>query len=91
MAVQRAHKRAGLALGAQVRVDLEEAGGAQLHELAGGVGGLRGGFFSDEDDVHVRDVVQLAGAALAHGHHRERGVRVVVAVDLADGDGEGGG
>ena len=91
VAVQGAHERAGLALGAQVAVHLEEAGGAQLHELAGGAGRLGGGVVGDEDDVHVGDVVQLAGAALAHGDDGEPRVRFLVAVDVADGDGEGGG
>ena len=88
VAVDGAHERAGLALGAEVGVDLEEARGAKLHHGAGGLGCRGCGWFGDEDDVDVRDVVQLAGAALAHRHDREAGVGVVVAVGFADGDGQ---
>jgi len=84
VAGQRADQRPGPAFGPQVRVDREDAalgGGPRAHadqpggEPAGG--GQRGGLvlvldrFGHEDHVDVAGVVQLAAAALAHGHHGE--------------------
>ena len=92
MTGQRADQRSGPALGPQVRVDREDAalrGGPRAHpdhpggEAAGG--GQRGGLvlvldrFGHEDHVDVAGVVQLAAAALAHGHDGQ-----------ADGGGAGG-
>ena len=82
VAGQRADQRAGPAFRAQVRVDREDAafrGGPRAHadqpgrQAAGGA--QRGGLvlvldrFGHEDHVDVAGVVQLAAAALAHGHH----------------------
>ena len=82
MAGQRADQRAGPAFRAQVRVDREDAafrGGPRAHadqpgrEAAGGA--QRGGLvlvldrFGHEDHVDVAGIVQLAAAALTHGHH----------------------
>src|SRR6185369_5567269 len=73
-------------LGPQVRVDREDAalrGGPRTHpdhpggEAAGG--GQRGGLvlvlerFGHEDHVDVAGVVELAAAALAHGHDGQAG------------------
>ena len=86
MTGQRADQRPGPALGPQVRVDREDAafrGGPRAHpdhpggEAAGG--GQRGGLvfvldrFGYEDHVDVAGVVELAAAALAHGHDGQAG------------------
>ena len=82
VAGQRADQRAGPAFRPQVRVDGEDAafrGGPRADpdqpggEAAGG--GQRRGLvlvldrFGHEDHVDVAGVVELAAAALAHGHH----------------------
>ena len=69
--VKRAHQLAVLAFGPQRRVDFEERVGGEPHHLAGHPGGDRVGILRDEDDVDVADVVQFAGAALAHRDHRQ--------------------
>ena len=84
VAGQGADQRALTALGPEVRVDGEDAalGGGpgadadQARGQAAGGGQRRGlvpgsvsGRFGDEDHVDVAGVVQLAGAALTHGHH----------------------
>ena len=86
VAGQRADQRSGPALGPQVRVDREDAafrGGPRAHpdqpggEAAGG--GQRRGLvlvldrFGHEDHVDVAGVVELAAAALAHGHDGQAG------------------
>ena len=94
--IQRAHQRAPLALGPQGRIDLEEHPAADVDELARPAhrAGVRG--LGDEDDVHVRDVVQLLGTALPHRQHRQPGglllvLRPRLAVDRAAGHREGSG
>ena len=86
-----AHKGTVLALRPEGRVNLEEGAAADADELAGETGRPAVGRFGDEDDVDVGDVVQLAGAALAHRHDGDAGVEGFVAVDPADGDGQRGG
>ena len=66
---QGAHQRALLTFGAQGRVHLEEHARADVDELAGPARGAGIGGLGHEDHVHVRDVVQLAGATLAHRQH----------------------
>ena len=83
--VQAAHERAVLALGPQVRVDLPERWlegelGDALHgvhrEAGGDLDGLLG--LGHEDHVDVAEVVQLAGAGLAHADDRQLGRRDVL-------------
>ncbi len=66
---QGAHQRALLTLGAQGRIHLEEHARADVDELAGPARGAGIGGLGHKDHVHVRDVVQLAGATLAHRQH----------------------
>ena len=91
VAGRRPHQRAGLALGAQRRVDLPGGAVADPHHPGGqlrrrgehprlvGLSGaravLRRRVVGGEDDVDVGDVVELLGAALAHGDHRQPGRR----------------
>ena len=101
MAGHGAHERAVLALGAQGRVDLPQGPGrrrrrADPHQSGREVGGDSGrlllghalGRLRDEDDVDVRDVVELAATGLAHGDDREPGV-VGIRAHLVAGDGQG--
>ena len=87
VAGQGTDQRAVAAFGAQVRVDGENAAlrggpGADTDHARGqpAGGGQRRRLvavpdrFRDEDHVHIAGVVQLASAALAHGHHREPGM-----------------
>ena len=83
--LERAHERAVLALGPEVRVDLPQrrldAGspmtasrssrGASRRRARERRHGLLVGGLGDEDDVDVADVVELAGAGLAHADDRE--------------------
>jgi hypothetical protein len=75
-----AHERAGLALGAQRRVDLPGRLPADPHEGRGGlrrrrdrralrIAGIHR--LGDEDDVDIAHIVQLATARLAHGDDRQ--------------------
>ncbi len=101
VAGHRAHQRAGLALGAQRRVDRPQ------RALAGGCGAgahRRGrqqrtdpqrlvlvgpvGRLGDEDDVDVGDVVELAAAGLAHADDRQPALLVSGPVPLP-GDRQG--
>ena len=75
-----ADQRALLALRPQRRVDLEERIRGEPDQLAGDPRGDRVGVLAHEDDVDVADVVELAGAALAHRDDGQpRGGRVVAA------------
>ena len=89
--VERADQLARSTLRAQRRVDLEERHRPDAHHLSGHTAGPRVGGLGDEDDVDVRDVVELARPALAHGHHPEPGRHRRVRVDGGHGDGEGRG
>ena len=90
VAAQRAHECPGPALRAQVRVDLPDRAlarrlAAQPHHARSQCGrraqggGLLDplGRLSDEDHVHVADVVQLAPAALAHPDDGQSSLRGV--------------
>ena len=85
--IKRAHERAGLALRPQVRVDLKEARGTNPIEFRRDARNPRGGLGADEDNVHVRDVIELVRAALAQGHDGQLGVERSLVIDDADGDG----
>ena len=91
--IQGAHQRTALALRPECCIDLEEHAAADVDELARPThrAGVRR--FGDEDDVHVRDVVQLLGTALTHRQHRQPGglllvLRPRLAVDHAAGNRE---
>ena len=102
VAGERPDEGAGLALGAQVGIDRPDHALRRLHRAGphqrrgepgrGGDGPLLVAALhrlSDEDDVHVADVVQLAAAALAHRDDGEPG-RLGVRRQLRPGDGQGG-
>ena len=80
-----------LAFGPQRRIDLEEGLRREPHHLAGHPGGHGVGLLGDEDDVDVADVVQLAGAALAHRDDRKPRRLAVLAAHRARRDLQRGG
>ena len=86
MRIQSAYQGSGCAFGSQVRVHVEEAGGADAHHLAGHAGDCGGHRLGDEHDVHIRDVVQLPRAALAHGDDSQVRVDILIAVDISHRD-----
>ena len=85
MGRQRAHQRARVAVGTQRGVDLPDGAGRRVpganpsrrrHQPGGHLQGIGdrdvvGGGFGDVDHVDVGQVVEFAGAALAHGEHRQ--------------------
>jgi hypothetical protein len=97
------HQRPRFALGAQVGVDLPEFGFQaglvepahhQHREPGGDVDGparFQAGALvalRHEDDVHIADVVELAGAGLAHADHGEFGQPDLLhGIDTGGGDG----
>ena len=89
--IQRPHQLAVLALRPQRRVDLEERLRRESHHLARHPGGDGVGLLGDEDDVHVADVVQLAGTTLAHRDHRQPRRLAVLAAHRAGGHLQRGG
>ena len=89
--VEGADQGAVAALRTQRRVDLEEVPAADVDELAGQPGRRGVGGFGDEDDVHIGDVVEFPGAALAHRQHRQLRLHRPVREDGGDRHCEGGG
>ena len=85
MGRQRAHQRARVAVGTQRGVDLPDGAGRRVpganpsrrrHQPGGHLQGIGdrdvvGGGFGDVDHVDVGQVVEFAGATLAHGEHRQ--------------------
>ena len=66
MRIEGADQRPRLAFRPQGGIDFEEDLRSQPHHLPRHPGGERVGVLPDEDDVHVADIVQLAGPALTH-------------------------
>jgi hypothetical protein len=92
------HHQAGVAVGAQAQVGLEELAGRGLGRQPGvgalaeaGVelGGFGGVVVVDEDHVEVGGVAELLAAELAVGEHRKLRVVPVAVLDLAPAHGDG--